>query len=161
MPTPARATAGPIEFRVHNILSAPVAGKFDGAFALDVFEHIPERLEDRFVQNICTSLNEFGIAVIGTPSLELQQYASPASKEGHVNCKSAVDLRTTLLRHFRQVFVFSMNDEVVQYRLPETGALPDGAVLHPEDELSVEFASFTTFEWRFLQTRPPAVFTSA
>ena len=62
------------------------------------------------MQNICTSLNEFGIAVIGTPSLESQQYASPASKEGHVNCKSAVDLRTTLLRHFRQVFVFSMND---------------------------------------------------
>jgi len=40
-------------------------------------------------------------------------YASPLSKEGHVNCKSAPDLKRLMQRHFHDVFIFSMNDEVV------------------------------------------------
>jgi hypothetical protein len=30
-----------------------------------------------------------------------------------VNCKNAADFKTLLARHFHNVFVFSMNDEVV------------------------------------------------
>ena len=47
------------------------------------------------------------------PSLESQEYASPQSKAGHVNCKSGNDLKKTLEKHFKNVFVFSMNDEVI------------------------------------------------
>lgn len=103
----------PIEFHVHNVLASPFPGIFDGAFALDVIEHIPQEQEDLFLKNIRSSLSASGVLVIGTPSLESQSYASPQSKEGHVNCKTAEDLKTTLLRHFEQVFVFSMNDEVI------------------------------------------------
>jgi cyclopropane fatty-acyl-phospholipid synthase-like methyltransferase len=103
----------PIEFRVHDVLASPVPGAFDGAYALDVIEHILPEREDRFLQNICSSLSASGILVIGTPSLASQQYASPQSKDGHVNCKTAEQLKSTLLRHFGQVFIFSMNDEVV------------------------------------------------
>jgi len=53
------------------------------------------------------------VCIIGTPSLESQAYASKASKEGHVNCKSAPDLKELMQRHFHNVFLFSMNDEVV------------------------------------------------
>ena len=52
-------------------------------------------------------------AIIGMPSLESQAYASPASKAGHVNCKSMPELRELMLRYFHNVFMFSMNDEVV------------------------------------------------
>ncbi len=103
----------PIDFRVHDVMAAPVPGVFDGAFALDVIEHIPQQYEDRFLQNIRASLSAAGVLIIGTPSLASQQYASPQSKAGHVNCKTAEELKATLLRHFEQVFVFSMNDEVV------------------------------------------------
>jgi 2-polyprenyl-3-methyl-5-hydroxy-6-metoxy-1,4-benzoquinol methylase len=103
----------PIDFRVHNVMAAPVPGSFDGAFALDVIEHIPRQHEDRFLQNIRTSLTGAGVLIIGTPSLASQQYASPQSKEGHINCKTAEELQATLQRHFSQVFIFSMNDEVV------------------------------------------------
>jgi 2-polyprenyl-3-methyl-5-hydroxy-6-metoxy-1,4-benzoquinol methylase len=103
----------PIDFRLHDVLASPVSGDFDGAFALDVIEHIPQQQEDRFLQNICSSLTASGIFIIGTPSLASQQHASPQSKEGHVNCKTAEGLKATLLRHFAQVFMFSMNDEVV------------------------------------------------
>ena len=47
------------------------------------------------------------------PSLESQRYASPPSKAGHINCKQAGELKSLLERHFDNVFVFSMNDEVV------------------------------------------------
>jgi 2-polyprenyl-3-methyl-5-hydroxy-6-metoxy-1,4-benzoquinol methylase len=103
----------PIDFRVHDVMAAAVPGSFDGAFALDVIEHIPKQHEDRFLQNIRASLTGEGVLIIGTPSLASQQYASPQSKEGHINCKTAEELQATLQRHFAQVFIFSMNDEVV------------------------------------------------
>jgi 2-polyprenyl-3-methyl-5-hydroxy-6-metoxy-1,4-benzoquinol methylase len=101
------------ELRVHDILEGPVAGPFDAAFALDVIEHIPQADEHRFMTNIAASLTSPGVAIIGSPSLESQAYASPLSKEGHVNCKSAPDLKQLMLQHFHEAFIFSMNDEIV------------------------------------------------
>lgn len=98
---------------VHDILKGPVKGPFDGAYALDVLEHIPRDQELRFVANMAGSLAEHGALVIGSPSLQSQAYASPGSKEGHVNCKDYQGLRDLLGRFFHNVFVFSMNDEVV------------------------------------------------
>lgn len=108
-----------IEFRGHDILDGPVAGEFDGALSLDVFEHIDPKLEDVYLANVAASLNPHGVFVLGTPSLESQTYASPASKAGHINCKSGEDLRAVCSKHFHQVFMFGMNDEVLH-----TGFLP-------------------------------------
>lgn len=103
----------PLEAFVHDLLSGPVEGGFDAVYALDVLEHIPPEMEGRFLSNMMSSLNETGIAIIGIPSLESQVYASPQSKEGHVNCKTGVRLKETMQEWFNTVFVFSMNDEVV------------------------------------------------
>ncbi len=97
----------------HDILSKPVSGAFDGAYSLDVLEHIPAAQEDAFLRNISSSLTVDGVVIIGMPSLESQQYASPQSKEGHVNCKSGNELRKLLSHYFHNVFLFSMNDEVL------------------------------------------------
>lgn len=102
-----------IDFRTHDILSAPLQEQFDAAYALDVFEHIDPAQEERFVVNIADSLSPTGTLILGIPSLESQAYASPQSREGHVNCKSGSDFRKVLERHFHNVFLFSMNDEVV------------------------------------------------
>lgn len=104
----------PFDCCVHDMIAGPVpSSSFDGAYSLDVIEHIDKRDERRFVGNICASLAEHGVLVVGTPSLESQIYASPGSKAGHVNCKTAEELRTLLREYFHNVFVFSMNDEVV------------------------------------------------
>lgn len=55
---------------------------------MDVLEHIGPNDEADFLSNICKSLRPNGAAIIGMPSIESQVYASPASKAGHVNCKS-------------------------------------------------------------------------
>jgi 2-polyprenyl-3-methyl-5-hydroxy-6-metoxy-1,4-benzoquinol methylase len=101
------------ECKVHDMLSGPVPGKFDAAFALDVIEHISPRQERAFVGNIVRSLSREGILILGCPSLESQAYASSTSKAGHVNCKSGPGMRALLEKFFHSVFVFSMNDEVV------------------------------------------------
>jgi 2-polyprenyl-3-methyl-5-hydroxy-6-metoxy-1,4-benzoquinol methylase len=103
----------PVEYRVHDMVTGPVAGPFDSAYCVDVIEHIDVRDEDRFIANMARSLTPHGVLLVGSPSLESQVYASPQSKEGHVNCKDERGLRELLIRHFENVFMFSMNDEVV------------------------------------------------
>lgn len=103
----------PFEAHVHDMLEGPFPGDFDGAYSLDVVEHISASREDTFIENISRSITPHGVVIIGTPSVESQQYASPGSKAGHVNCKSGPDLKKLMLKHFHSVFVFSMNDEVV------------------------------------------------
>ena len=103
----------PLDAHVHDMLTSPFPGRFDAAYAMDVLEHIEASKEDQFLANICASLDANAAAVFGMPSLESQVHASPPSRAGHVNCKSGSALRKTLERHFHNVFMFSMNDEVV------------------------------------------------
>jgi cyclopropane fatty-acyl-phospholipid synthase-like methyltransferase len=103
----------PLECYVHDMLEGPVPGKFDAIYSLDVFEHIDPKHEVTFIKNLIASLNSSGVAIIGIPSLESQIYASPQSKAGHVNCKSGNEFKAFLQQHFSNVFMFSMNDEVV------------------------------------------------
>ena len=65
------------------------------------------------MRNIVDSLAAPGVLIVGLPSQESQLYASQGSKEGHVNCKTAPDLKALMQKYFHDVFIFSMNDEVV------------------------------------------------
>lgn len=102
-----------VEFRVHDMLEGPLAEDFDGVYAIDVLEHIPVADEGRFVGNLAASVHPRGVCILGTPTIHSQAYASPPSREGHVNCKDAPGLSRLLRRFFHNVFIFSMNDEVV------------------------------------------------
>ncbi|MBY0548462.1 MAG: class I SAM-dependent methyltransferase [Candidatus Obscuribacterales bacterium] len=99
--------------REHDMVGGPLAGTFDAAYSVDVIEHIAKSDEHRFVSNIVQALTPEGVLLIGTPSLQSQVYASVGSKEGHVNCMDAKALKGLMLNYFHNVFIFSMNDEVV------------------------------------------------
>jgi len=103
----------PIECFQHDLLDGPVPGHFDGIYSLDVLEHIAKRKERRFLDNLIAPLTAHGVLIVGMPSLQSQSYASPQSKEGHVNCKDQNDFRSLMRNYFHHVFMFSMNDEVV------------------------------------------------
>lgn len=100
-------------FSARDILDGAIGSDYDGIFSLDVLEHIQKEDENIFMKNICGSLSEDGSVIIGMPSLESQLYASEPSKIGHVNCKSGPDLKSLMENHFKNVFLFSMNDEVL------------------------------------------------
>lgn len=101
------------ECHVHDILAGPVERRFDGVYALDVIEHVSMMDEQCFMVHLVQSLEEHGVLILGTPSLQSQLYASKASKEGHINCKDHQALKALLAPYFHNVFLFSMNDEVV------------------------------------------------
>jgi 2-polyprenyl-3-methyl-5-hydroxy-6-metoxy-1,4-benzoquinol methylase len=101
------------ECHAHDMLSGPVDQAFDAAYALDVIEHIRPEDETQFVSNIVRSLGDKGVFILGTPSLQSQAHASPQSTAGHTNCKDGSTLKALLSRFFHNVFIFSMNDEVI------------------------------------------------
>ena len=101
------------DLRVHDINDGPVPGRFDAVYALDVLEHIPAAEERAFLQKALASLEPTGVAIFGMPTIESQAYASVQSRLGHINCKSAPELKALLQEFFHNVFIFCMNDEVV------------------------------------------------
>ncbi len=84
--------------------------EFDAVYALDFLEHIQPMHESTVMRNICCMLDDDGVCIIGMPSRESQQYASPPSLEGHVNCKTEAELRRLMKRYFINSFLFGMND---------------------------------------------------
>ena len=110
----------PIKTMVHDVVKHFVPGHYDAAYCMDVLEHILIENEDAFIRHSIKSLDKAtGVFIVGMPSLESQRYASPMSKEGHVNCKSGEYFRKCMLKYFHNVFMFSMSDEVVH-----TGYMP-------------------------------------
>ena len=105
----------PVTPAVHDILTGPylAGGAFDAAFSLDVIEHMPVEDEDTFLRNICLSIKPGGVFICGSPSLESQVYASPPSREGHVNCKTGPEWKKLIEKYFDHAFLFGMNDEVL------------------------------------------------
>ena len=87
--------------------------KFDGIYCLDVIEHVPKSLSNNFIKNINYCLKEKGTVIIGTPTKESQKYASKLSKSAHINVYSKNGLKEFLQPHYSNIFLFSMNDEVV------------------------------------------------
>lgn len=86
---------------------------YEGVCSLDVIEHLEPATSLEFVGRIAKAVSESGIAIIGTPNAYAFEYGSAHSKIGHINNLTADDLRAQMKRHFRQVFSFSMNDEIV------------------------------------------------
>ncbi len=108
-----------ISFEHADILNGIADSDFDGAFALDVLEHIDQTDEQRFIRSLLSALKPDSLVIIGMPSTESQVYASARSREGHVNCKTGVELKQFLEVYLSGVLIFSMNDEVLH-----TGFLP-------------------------------------
>lgn len=100
-------------YGVLDMIASSLDPKFDGAFALDVIEHIPKSSEEKFMKNVARSLKPGAICVIGTPNITAREYASSGSAASHINLKSGESLRRLAANYFENVIIFSMNDEVV------------------------------------------------
>lgn len=86
---------------------------YDGIFSLDVFEHLEKKVQMDYVRMIKAHLKPDGRFMCGIPSIESQEYASPRSKAGHINCMSANNFIEYWNSHFKNVQLFGMNDEVL------------------------------------------------
>jgi 2-polyprenyl-3-methyl-5-hydroxy-6-metoxy-1,4-benzoquinol methylase len=100
-------------FSRFNIAERPFPDLMDAVYLLDVIEHLEPGKEARVMQNIAKSLSTAGVCIIGTPNKEASRFASPQSEVGHINLKNSKELRALMERYFSNVFLFSMNDEIV------------------------------------------------
>jgi hypothetical protein len=100
-------------FFQHDIVQEPMVRNYRGIYMLDVLEHISPDDETKAICNIRDALLPNGVFIAGVPSLESQVHASDYSKVGHINCRTGEDLRAGMKPYFSNVFLFSMNDEVV------------------------------------------------
>lgn len=107
-----------IDFTCEDML-AMKSQPFDAVVNFDVIEHIlPEHAGD-FLSGMAANMNPFGTAIVGTPNITSQPYASAVTNAGHVNLYDGERLEAEMREHFTQVFMFGANDEVVH-----TGFLP-------------------------------------
>jgi len=102
-----------IEFQKMDICKAVPNKTFDGVFSIDVIEHLDPRLEKSFMYNSCKCLEDDGICIVGSPNIAAKQHATRRSAIQHINLKSHKTLRELMNKYFKNVFIFSMNDEVV------------------------------------------------
>jgi 2-polyprenyl-3-methyl-5-hydroxy-6-metoxy-1,4-benzoquinol methylase len=85
----------------------------DGAFLIDVIEHLEPKNEVRFIRNVVKCLKPDGVLVIGTPNIYASKYSTNRSRVQHINLKSTQTLHQLMRSYFDNVFIFGMNDEVV------------------------------------------------
>ena len=88
-------------------------GAFDLVVSMDVLEHIAKEQEHLFFESVHANLHPEGVCVIGTPNISSATYASEASRRGHINLFDGKRLRNWMERLCHNVFLFSMNDEIV------------------------------------------------
>jgi cyclopropane fatty-acyl-phospholipid synthase-like methyltransferase len=101
------------ECKVHDIQAGPVEGPFDAAYSLDVIEHIAPEDERDYMLHVAQSLTKHGVLILGSPSVQSQPYASANRKGVLVNAKTQPELQSLMQDYFHNVFLFSMNDEVM------------------------------------------------
>ena len=102
-----------VEFRAGDILQTDMRRTFDAAVSFDVIEHIYPFNAPTFIDAYAKHLKPDGIAIIGTPNITSNQYANKRTQSGHVNLYSAERLREEVGRRFKNVFIFSVNDELI------------------------------------------------
>lgn len=108
-----------ISFYDDDILSEEcVADSYDAVVSFDVVEHILPGNVGRFHDAITRRLHGDGVTVIGTPSEASDQFANEITRAGHVNFYSSERLEEELKGHYKHVFLFSANDEVVHTGFP-------------------------------------------
>ena len=107
------AFAGNVSFEYFDFRNKKYPVPMHAAYCVDVIEHVFPEEEGLFLGNLAASLTPMGIAIIGTPNQTAEKYASENSRKGHINLKDHRALRALALQYFQQVFLFSMNDEVL------------------------------------------------
>jgi methyltransferase family protein len=100
----------PLNAYVHDITKAPLPRKHDALFSLNLVAHVPAADEQVYVDNLCASLAEDGVLIIGTPAGGSSASGS-ATILGRINCRSANEMKDLLGLYFARVFLFSIRGD--------------------------------------------------
>jgi 2-polyprenyl-3-methyl-5-hydroxy-6-metoxy-1,4-benzoquinol methylase len=109
-----------LQFKEFDLLkpSKSFVNKFDVVVSMDVIEHFKKKKLGTVVDSYYNLLNSDGFAIIGTPNIASRPYASQRRLDTHEFEFTRDEFEKTLLKKFKNVFIFSMTDEVVSTSFP-------------------------------------------
>ena len=109
-----------LQFKHFDLLkpSKSFFNKFDMVISMDVIEHFNKSKMGTVVDSYYNLLNSDGFAIIGTPNIASRPYASQRRIDTHEFEFTRDEFEKTLLKKFKNVFIFSMTDEVVSTSFP-------------------------------------------
>lgn len=93
--------------------------KYDTVISLDVIEHFPKDKTNLVLENLSKLTADNGFAIIGTPNVASKPYASTRRLESHYHEFEPEELKDLLKNYYKNVFLFSMTDEVVSLSFPK------------------------------------------
>ena len=96
-----------------------MVGAFDVVVSMDVIEHFQFEETEQVASNYASLLKPGGFAVIGTPNIASQPYASQRRRDSHPFEFRHDQFEDVLNSAFSNVFMFSMTDEIVSTQFPK------------------------------------------
>ena len=103
-----------VTFQVHNLIEGgPLKDKFDSAVCFDVLSSIPIKCENDFMSNVCSSLTDDAIYVMGAQNKLSTKYSFSESQAYQENFKDYNETSKFMKKYFHNVIIFGMNDEVI------------------------------------------------
>lgn len=108
-----------VEYEIIDLNKSTLKIQADGAFSIDVIEHLEPSIEKQFMNNVCAMLKKKSVLITGTPNVTANQYATYRSKVQHINLKSMKDLKELTTSYFDYTFMFGMNDEILHTGYPD------------------------------------------
>lgn len=104
----------PLKAELHDIVAAPLQRQHEALFSLDLFEQIGSADEHRCLVNLCGSLTENGMLIVGAPVPRSPQDTPLSTAAGDVNYKTGAELKAFLGHYFSHVSLFAMTGEAIQ-----------------------------------------------
>jgi 2-polyprenyl-3-methyl-5-hydroxy-6-metoxy-1,4-benzoquinol methylase len=100
----------PIHFQALDFMAGEPMTDYDAVYSLDVLEHFEPREIYGFLARMAEAAP---MAIIGTPSIESQKFASEISRREHKSCMTKAGLRIVMSMCWRHVIILGMNDETL------------------------------------------------
>lgn len=100
-------------------LDQSLINKYDVVVSMDVIEHFELKKVKKVTDSFSKLLNKNGFAVIGTPNIASPPFASKRRISVHPHEFSADQFENALRKSFKNVFLFSMTDEIVSTQFPK------------------------------------------
>ena len=104
-----------LSFQQFDLLNPDISlnGKFDAIVSMDVIEHFKRGKVQGVIGAYRDLLKDNGFAIIGTPNIASRPFASKRRLATHEFEYSPEEFEADLSTQFRNVFLFSMTDEIV------------------------------------------------
>jgi 2-polyprenyl-3-methyl-5-hydroxy-6-metoxy-1,4-benzoquinol methylase len=108
-----------INFKFLDLLTDTIENQYDVVVSMDVIEHFTKEQTEIVAQNYAALTKDGGFAIIGTPNIASAPYASERRKQSHLHEFEPAEFEDLLRKNFKNVFLFSMTDEVVSLSFPK------------------------------------------